>query len=254
MIGPEPKVRALPSLHCMSDEFSARLHKALVAAYRPHVESVLAASGFPPVPEAISKGSAWLDAALSELLDLPAADQRRSPLELFQEAMRFPTDALDGAGVPPVSRDPVSESALPGDLYDLAPASSQVLGEDVWQAHLAWGANKAAEMRPLAVLVTRNLMDSSKVEAAAKSRGYRVSTVRRIESLPERAVVAFVDLEHPDADEAVRRAADLGGRVVAYGPHVDDIAMVRARTLGADEAMPRSRFFKDPAAHFPSIA
>ncbi|MEX2323089.1 MAG: hypothetical protein WEA29_04890 [Acidimicrobiia bacterium] len=237
----------------MTDAPNARLHAALVAAYRPYVESRLGDRGFPPVAEAIAEGSGWLDAALSELLDLPAAEQRRSPLELFQEAMRFPTDALEAAGVPPVSRDPVSESALPGDLYDLAPASSQALGEDAWRAHLEWGANKAARMRPLAVLVTRNLMDGSKVEAAGASRGYRVATVRRVDALPEHAVVVFVDLEHPDADEAVRSASKQAGRVVAFGPHVDDIAMVRARTLGADEAMPRSRFFRDPSAHFPTI-
>jgi hypothetical protein len=237
----------------MSDDLAARVHAALVAAYRPYVESVLAGRGLPAVPEAVAEGSAWLDTALSDLLDVAAADQRRSPLELFQEAMRFPTEALKAAGVPHVSRDPVSESALPGDLYDLAPASSQALGEDVWLAHLEWGANKATEMRPLAVLVTRNLMDGSKVEAAGSSRGYRVMTVRRIDAIPERAVVVFVDLEHPDADEAVRSASGQTGRVVAYGPHVDDLAMVRARALGADEAMPRSRFFRDPSAHFPTI-
>ncbi|HUG75355.1 MAG TPA: hypothetical protein VMM81_06765 [Acidimicrobiia bacterium] len=237
----------------MTDEPSARLHAALVAAYRPYVEAKLGDRGLPPVSEAIAEGSAWLDTALSELLDLPATDQRRSPLELFQEAMRFPTEALAAAGVPPVSRDPVSESALPGDLYDLALASSQALGEDAWQAHLQWGANKAAQLRPLAVLVTRNLMDGSKVEAAGASRGYRVATVRRIDAVPEGAVVVFVDLEHPDADEAVRSAKGHAGRVVAYGPHVDDIAMVRAQALGADEAMPRSRFFRDPSAHFPAV-
>jgi hypothetical protein len=237
----------------MSDDLAARVHAALVAAYRPYVESVLAERGLPAVPEAVAEGSAWLDTALSDLLDVAAADQRRSPLELFQEAMRFPTAALEAAGEPPVPRDPISESALPGDLYDLAPASSQALGEDVWLAHLEWGANKATEMRPLAVLVTRNLMDGSKVEAAGSSRGYRVMTVRRIDAIPERAVVVFVDLEHPDADEAVRSASGQTGRVVAYGPHVDDLAMVRARALGADEAMPRSRFFRDPSAHFPTI-
>jgi hypothetical protein len=78
-------------------------------------------------------------------------------------------------------------------------------------------------------------------------------TVRRIDAIPERPVVVFVDLEHPDADEAVRSASGQPGRVVAYGPHVDDIAMVRAQALGADEAMPRSRFFRDPSAHFPTV-
>lgn len=237
----------------MFDDLATRVHGALVAAYRPYVESRLDDLGFPPVPEAVAEGSTWLAVALSELLDQPAAEQRRSPLELFQEAMQFPTAALEAAGVPPVPRDPVSESALPGDIYDLAPASSQALGEGVWQVHLEWGASKAAALRPLAVLVTRNLMDGSKVEAAGASRGYRVATVRRVDAVPEQAVVVLVDLEHPDADEAVRSFSGQAARVVAYGPHVDDIAMVRAQALGADEVMPRSRFFKDLSAHFPTI-
>lgn len=238
----------------MTDEFSARLHEAFVAAYGPYVETKLGERSLPPIPEAVAEGSAWLDTALLELFDQPAAEQRRSPLELFQEAMQFPTAALEAAGVPPVPRDPVSESALPGDIYDLAPASSQALGEGVWQVHLEWGASKAAALRPLAVLVTRNLMDGSKVEAAGASRGYRVETVRRVDAVPEQAVVVLVDLEHPDADEAVRSFSGQAARVVAYGPHIDDIAMVRAQALGADEVMPRSRFFKDLSAHFPTIA
>lgn len=233
---------------------SARsLLQALVAAYRPYVEAALVARGLPPVTEALADGEAWLEARLETLLALPASEQRRSPLELFQEAMRFPTEALAALGVEPTVRDEVAESALPGDIYDLAPASSQALGETAWQAHLEWGAAKAAAMRPVAVLVTRNLMDGSKVESAATARGFRLVTIRRPADLPERAVVVFVDLEHPDADEAVRQASEQAGRVIAYGPHVDDIAMVRAQALGADEAMPRSRFFRDVAGQFPGV-
>ena len=37
-------------------------------------------------------------------------------------------------------------------------------------------------------------------------------------------------------------------RIVAYGRHDDPEALAAARAEGADEAMPRSRFFQDPAA------
>ena len=37
--------------------------------------------------------------------------------------------------------------------------------------------------------------------------------------------------------------SDAGIRIVAYGPHVDDIAMARARSLGAKDVVPRSRLF-----------
>jgi hypothetical protein len=238
----------------MSDTVADRLRRLFVSAYRPYVEGVLAERGLPATPDAVAEGERWLDEALSDLLARPFAEQSRSPLELFQEALRFPTDALEEAGVPPVGRDEYAEVALPGDAYDLAPASSQALGEDTWRAHLEWGAAKAARLGPHAVLVTRNLMDASRIEEAGAGVGFRVSTVTGVDALPEGGcVVAFVDLEHPDADAAVAALAAVSGRVLAYGPHVDDFAMVRARSLGADDALPRSRFFKDPAAMFPTI-
>lgn len=238
----------------MSDDIAARLRVALVAAYRPYVQGVLADRRLPPVSDAITEGAEWLDRELGALLSLPPAQQPRSPLEIFQEALRFPTAAIEATGIEPVVRDEVAVSALPGDVYDLAPTSSQALGEEVWQTHLEWGAAKAAALQPVAVLVSRNLMDGSRVEAAAEARRYRLVTVRRLEALPDRAVVVFVDLEHPDADEAVRMATTRAGRVVAYGPHVDDLAITRAQSLGAAAAMPRSRFFKDIAGQFPTLA
>jgi hypothetical protein len=231
------------------------LHSAFVAAYRPYVEGLLVERGLPSVPDAVAAGERWLDEALGELLALPAREQPRSPLEVFQEALRFPTEALLAAGADPVARDEVAESALPGDVLDLAPASSQALGEAAWRAHLEWGAAKAARMGPHAVLVTRNLMDASRIEAAGAGVGFRVTTATAVADVPEGgAVVAFVDLEHPDADAAITALSAAAGRVIAYGPHVDDVAMVRARSLGAAEALPRSRFFKDPAAMFPAIS
>ena len=43
-------------------------------------------------------------------------------------------------------RDEVTVNALPGDRYGLAPASSRELGDEVWEAHLRWGAAKAAAL------------------------------------------------------------------------------------------------------------
>lgn len=73
----------------------------------------------PGLDAAIDEGEAWL---LRELVSLSPDQQRRGPLEVCQEAMRFSTEAA--AGLPPVARDPVSALALPGDRYDLDPASS----------------------------------------------------------------------------------------------------------------------------------
>ena len=136
----------------------------MVDAYEPYVRAEVAkltrggaeaperAAG-PEAPEephgleaAIDEGRRWLETALAEMLGLPYSMQARGPLELFQEAMRYPTGVLEKGGYPPAPRDRTARSALPGDLYGLAPASSERLGEEAWQAHLAWGTAKAVAM------------------------------------------------------------------------------------------------------------
>jgi len=128
---------------------AAELVSSLVAAYAPYVRGRVARLGL-EVPagldDAIEEGRQWLETALPDLLGRPFARQDRGPLELFQEALRFPTAILEQAGHRPVPRDELVTNALPGDLFDLAPASSNDLGEATWKAHLAWGASKAAAM------------------------------------------------------------------------------------------------------------
>lgn len=125
-------------------EESRRLQRALVGAYGAHVKRRLGDVEVVGLDETLAEGERWLASALTELLSLPFEDQRRGPLEIFQEAMEFPTRRLREADVDPPARDPVAEAALPGDVYDLAPASSRDLGEEVWSIHLSWGATKAA--------------------------------------------------------------------------------------------------------------
>lgn len=122
------------------------LREAFVAAFPTRVRARCVELGVAVPEEAISAGVEWLDQALATLLALPFEQQKRGPLELFQEAMRFPTEALAADGLSPVDRSLVAVAALPGDVYDLAPASSQDLGESAWVAHLRWGAAKAAAM------------------------------------------------------------------------------------------------------------
>lgn len=122
-------------------EEAERLVVLLVETYPPFVRSRAPAG--PDLTDAIRRGRDWLAGELGSQLSLPFPEQRRGPLEIFQEAMSFPTEVLVGAELPAPERDDVARSALPGDVYDLAPASSQELGEEVWRAHLAWGAAKA---------------------------------------------------------------------------------------------------------------
>ena len=237
-----------------------------VAVYRPTMEERIVAGGFAvstDVESAISQGEEWLRAELAELLETPFLQQQRSPLELFQDAARFPTEALSAEGAAPIWRDHVSRSALPGDLFGLAPASSQDMTSDAWRAHLAWGAAKAQAMahqvrRPMAGVYSRNLLDRSKLEMELRAAGYDAFLLRNLELTSKamsgkRPPVAFVDLENQDADEVIRVLSDNGVAVVAYGPHVDDLSMQRARGLGASAAVARSRLFGRVADHLPQI-
>lgn len=245
-----------PKLACMTvpDEVAIALQSAFLAAYRPCIDAALARHAIESdIGEAVSAGEAWLADSLGALLRRPFVDQLRGPLELFQEAMRIPTEALVAAGATPPPRDPVAISALPGDLFSLAPSSSQELGDEAWGSHLAWGAAKAAALRrPRVGLLSRDLMDRSRIEPVVSAAGMRLTAVdvRELDNPPQ---VVLVDLTHPDADEVIELGAAAGSRVVAYGPHVDDLALVRARSLGARDAVARSRFFRSIASFLPTL-
>ena len=197
--------------------------------------------------DAIEEGRGWLRTALDELLGRPYELQDRGPLELFQEALGFPTRVLEQAGHAPVPRDLPAANALPGDLYDLAPVSSRELGEAVWLCHLAWGTAKAHAMtRRTAGILTRNLMDRSKLEAGLRAAGWSTVQVKGGEA-EEGLDALVVDLEHPDADK-VLAASSSTITCLAYGPHVDKAAFERARRAGASQALPRSIVFRDTSA------
>ena len=133
------------------DDPARALTDAFVEAFGPYVRhrlgqlGIQAPDGFASVLDA---ASTRLQGSLEALLSQPYDTQTRGPLELFQEAMEGPTSALEASGAAPASRDEVARAALPGDIFDLAPASSRALGEDAWRAHLLWGAAKANAMRP----------------------------------------------------------------------------------------------------------
>ena len=60
--------------------------------------------------------------------------------------------------------------------------------------------------------------------------------------------VVIVDLARYGAEVAALRDLLPAALVVGFGPHVDATDLADARTAGADRALPRSRFFADPAA------
>jgi hypothetical protein len=235
----------------LMDETARHLALSMIAAYSPYVAGRLTELSIEPassLDEAVAEGEAWLRANLEELLARPFDRQRRGPLEVFQEAMRFPTDVLVAIGVPAVPRDPGSKAALPGDVYDLAPASSRQLGDEVWVAHLAWGATKARSFQgsPQVGLLSVNLMDRSRVEPLVERSGARLSVWAGFEGVPDGAKpdLALVDLTAPGALVAIEALVRTGVRVIAFGPHVDREAPRRARKVGAEQVLARSVFFE----------
>lgn len=62
------------------------------------------------------------------------------------------------------------------------------------------------------------------------------------------ADAVLVDLARFGSLVGAIRAAAPDARIVAFGPHVDTDALDRATRDGADVALPRSQFFRDPAA------
>ena len=240
-----------------------RTRQEFAAAYRPYVVARLAELGIETpasLDAALSKGERWLADELAAFIETPFLDQRRSPLEIFQEAMKFPTQALAEGGIEPSRRDAGAIAALPGDEYDLAPASSRALGEAAWQAHLAWGAHKAkAFVTDVKVgWLGSNLMDRSQIEPIVKGASLHLERWANQEDVDaalavKPPVMAIVDLEHPAADAAIVALAAGKVKTVAYGPHVDDVAMMRARSLGADEVHARSRFFRQLSSSLPRL-
>jgi hypothetical protein len=249
-----------------------RLHRAFVAAFPGYLRGRIAAAGLPDVEGAIVAATEHLDASLAALLERAPEDQLRSPLQLIREAVAIPTEALAALGIPAAARDAQEMELLPGDRYALAPATSRDLGDEAYQAHIAWGVAKAKDVagvvpaagpsgaprRPVLALVSTDLMDRTRLVSVAESAGYVLALVRNPAAVADvleapRPAIAFVDLTHAASDEIIAELAGAGIRTIAYGPHVDDVAMARARSLGADQVVARSRFFRDPAGFLPQI-
>ncbi len=88
-----------------------------------------------------------------------------------------------------------------------------------------------------------DLLDRSKIAAAIPDARFAAAPD---ECAGAEAVVIDVKA-HPEAVAAVRKIAP-SARIVVYGRHDDPGALDAARAAGADVALPRSRFFLDPAA------
>jgi CheY-like chemotaxis protein len=103
-----------------------------------------------------------------------------------------------------------------------------------------------------AILLSRDLIFTSKVTGTARMLGHRVLVVGDVASATAmigqwQPRVVFVDLAagdlvQPAALVALRNLAAPGTPFVAFGAHVDTEALATARALGCDPVLPRSRF------------
>ena len=89
------------------------------------------------------------------------------------------------------------------------------------------------------VALCTDLMDRSKLTAALPDAKLVRSFAALTEATDE-TTVALVDLRRVDDPELL---ADVPGRVIAFGSHVDEDSLDAAGAAGAD-ALPRSVFFR----------
>lgn len=94
------------------------------------------------------------------------------------------------------------------------------------------------------VALVTDLMDRSRISAAIDG----IEFVAAVEGASDAEVVVVDLARFADMVGAVRAAAP-AAHVVAYGAHVDAAMLERALQDGADLVLPRSQFFRDPAAH-----
>ena len=70
-------------------------------------------------------------------------EQRTGPLAILRSAVRYPTEVLRAAGVPPADRDRFAREAFPDDDYALTPAAFADIDQSLHEPGIVWGAAKA---------------------------------------------------------------------------------------------------------------
>lgn len=116
-----------------------RVVRARAEAWQPGSAAALAGAA----TAAGLQAAADVGPRVAALLALDVDQQRTGPLAIVRDAVRYPTEVLVAAGVPPVERDPFVVEAFPDDRYGLAPASFADLDPDLAERGVAWGAAKA---------------------------------------------------------------------------------------------------------------
>ncbi len=108
---------------------------------------------------------------------------------------------------------------------------------------------------PAGLLLSRDLIFTSKVTGTARMLGHEVRTVGNAASVlaliaqwhPRALFVdlAAGDLVSPESLMAYKSAAGPGATLIAFGSHVDTAGLAAASEAGCDVVLPRSKFTTD---------
>lgn len=236
-----------------------RLREAVIAAFPGYIRGHLRQLGVPE-DDAVADATAAATVRLETLLvALEGGSLTESPLEMVRIATESVTAALRDRGVDPVPRDGRSVEIHPDDVYDLYPATSRDLGDDVWRIHMEWGIERARQVAgvmpvspgsggpgavPAAALFGLSEPLRSQVADALRSMGYRPLLWRNPAALEAGLArmprLVIINLEYPGADPAIRRCADTA-RVVAIGMGIDDFIEAATLAIGAEEVVDSDR-------------
>ena len=105
-------------------------------------------------------------------------------------------------------------------------------------------------MPPLCLILSDDLLDSSRITGHARAAGQEVVTCRDsaalLKALDRKPTLALLDLHNPGltVETVVPTMRAAGARVIGFGSHVDVARLKAARAAGCDEVLPRSTFFE----------
>ena len=105
-------------------------------------------------------------------------------------------------------------------------------------------------MNPFGILLSDDLLFTSRIVGTARAQGLEMKTARTVEQVRQLASATppaciIVDLNHPGLELApLIGALKKNGpcTVVGYGSHVAAEILQQARTAGCDVVLPRSKF------------
>lgn len=105
-------------------------------------------------------------------------------------------------------------------------------------------------MPSVCLVLSDDLLDSSRIASHVRAAGQEVVTCRNpaslLAALDRAPALALLDLHNPGmtVETVVPALRATGVRVVGFGSHVDVGRLKAARAAGCDEVLPRSAFFE----------